>query len=1085
MSNSSTHRPDLTLVLSTEGIIQEAITGASLADEAVGDWVGSTWESTVTEVGPTKVRRLLRAAQGQRVSGFSQINQGLPSGRELLMEFSAVYSGDEHQSIVAIGKNLNIVLEQQQKLLDTQKSIEREYWKLRDIEARYKAVVDSTLEAVALVRESDLGVIEANARAQTLLNLKPGDRSEPTLVLGADTVRLRNALRETRRSGVAPSTLVHLGENREPWRVKVTAVRGMQERHFLLQFSRLDQRTFTTFSNATARSHATPSIAILDAADRVLMTNAAFAELISCEDPANLVGTANRYLVSGSHSSETGRGSPDRRCAAYGWLFVADERIGATARGGSGPGLRGGIGQPITAYSGCILTVGCCRHTGDGEVTAEAGSVTGTPGFGEADLTNCEREQIHLPGSIQPHGALLVLKEPSLEIERASVNAAEFLGVASTPLIGQSVEAIGRELATALERVSEERSFEAPHVVTVRLDGARDNLFDCVVHRPTVGQLIVEFELATDSDRTLSAQLKSGVDTIAAAASLQSLCDVTAQLLKQVLGYSRVMVYRFDADGHGQVFAEQREPELESYLGNHYPASDIPQIARDLYLKNRVRMLADVGYTPVPVHPECGAGSEADLDMSLCHLRSMSPMHIQYLKNMGVASTLVASLASAGRLWGLIACHHTKPLRAGYTARATTELIAEVVATRIAALESVTQTRIEHAIRRLDQNMIDLIAHDGDWPKALFENAKGFLQAFDATGAVLTYDGEIVSIGSVPDDDSVKKLTEWLDEHVTDQLFHSAKLGCEHPELTEVSQEAPGVLATTISSVSGEYLICFRPEKVRTIVWGGDPRKPVEAGSTASDISPRRSFEQWRELLKETAEPWSQNELSAAKLVGRSIRDLVHQIRAVRALIAHSQLETLMEQLERSDIPGLIADADGKILVANDALGSLLWQDNPSTAHMTQIARFFEESSLASHSIGELLNRQRPWRGLATVDAKSVLVRADPVPSSKGTTLGYVVLLTEVGDSLDTAKNARIPEAVLEDYASPESDLPDALRAEYESLANSVLENAQLAVMEIKDGADLERVTRLLETVEDSVLRTTRLIGSLATHTRP
>ena len=717
-------------------------------------------------------------------------------------------------------------------------------------------------------------------------------------------------------------------------------------------------------------------------------------------------------------------------------------------------------------------------------MSARDDAVAAAPRFGEADLANCEREQIHLPGSIQPHGALLVLKEPGFDVERASANAAEFLGFDSGPLVGISLDAIGHDLAAEIGRLVADDALDVPQVVTTKLDGSVDDVFDCVVHRSATGQLIVEFELASDSDRTLSAQLKSGVDAIAAAASLQSLCDVTAQLLKQVLGYSRVMVYRFDADGHGHVFAEQREPDLEAYLGNHYPASDIPQVARDLYLLNRVRMLADVGYTPVPIHPSCDAGSGGGLDMSMCHLRSMSPMHIQYLKNMGVASTLVASLASGGRLWGLIACHHTEPLRAGYTARATTELIAEVVATRIAALESVTRSRIEHAVRRLDQSMIELVAHDGDWPKALFENAKGFLQAFDATGAVLTYDGEFVSIGSVPDERHIGELTEWLDRAVSDPVFQTAKLASEHPELNAVSDVAPGVLATRISSVAGEYLICFRPEKIRTIVWGGDPRKPVETGDSVSDISPRHSFAQWRELLRETAEPWSQIELSAAKLVGRSIRDLVHQIRAVRALIAHNQLETLIEQLDRSDIPGLIASADGTILLANDALSALLWQDNPPISHLSQIARFFEESSLASHSVSELLNQQRPWRGLATLDAKSVLVRADPVPSARGNTLGYVVLLSEVGDSPDAADAARIPQAILEGYDSTDASVPEALRAEYDSLVAAVLENAELAVMEIKDGADSARVTRLLETVEDSVLRTRRLIGSLAAHTR-
>ena len=714
----------------------------------------------------------------------------------------------------------------------------------------------------------------------------------------------------------------------------------------------------------------------------------------------------------------------------------------------------------------------------------EHDGVADEPRFGEADLTNCEREKIHLPGSIQPHGALLTLDEPDLKISRVSENVAEIIGLESwESLIGSNVASVGKDLAAGIKRILAD-PLDIPDVVTVTLDGSRPEMFDCVVHRSPAKQLVVEVEPASDGDRVLSAQLKSGVDAICAAASLQSLCDVTAQILKQVLGHDRVMVYRFDADGHGQVFAEQREPQLEPYLGNHYPASDIPKVARDLYLKNRVRMLVDVDYTPVPIHPICDAESGSEFDMSMCHLRSMSPMHLQYLRNMEVASTLVASLTAGGSLWGLIACHDSAPRRAGYSARAATELIAEVVATRISALESVGQTRVERAVRRLDQSMIDLVAHDGDWPKALFDNSQGFLRAFDATGAALTYDQEIVSTGSVPSNDQIRELTEWLDENSPGQLFHTAKIGAEPACMRSVGEIAPGVLAVPVSRVGGEYFVWFRPETVRTVVWGGDPRKPVETAVGTAEISPRRSFAQWRELLRETAVPWTMTEISGAKMVGASIRDLVHQIRAVRALIAHNQLETLVDQLKRSDIPGLIANAEGAILLANEALGSLLWRDNPATSHISQIARYFEESSLASHSISELVSHQQPWRGLTTLDSKSVLVRADPVPSADGGALGYIVLLTEVNDS-SAVDSIRVPETILEGHASHENRVPETLKAEYESLTAAVLENAQLAAMEIKDGADIDRVRRMLRSVEDSVDRTTRLIGNLVAHAGP
>ena len=184
------------------------------------------------------------------------------------------------------------------------------------------------------------------------------------------------------------------------------------------------------------------------------------------------------------------------------------------------------------------------------------------------------------------------------------------------------------------------------------------------------------------------------------------------------------MVYRFDDEGHGEVFAERREPQLEPFLGNRYPASDIPQIARRLYERNRVRVLVDVDYAQVPLRPRLSPLTGRDLDMSLCFLRSMSPIHIQYLKNMGVGATLVASLMVGGRLWGLVSCHHYAPRCVHYEMRAVGELLAEAVATRIAALESFAQAQAELSVRRLEQRMMEAISRDGDWRSAAVRHAR-------------------------------------------------------------------------------------------------------------------------------------------------------------------------------------------------------------------------------------------------------------------------------------------------------------------------------------------------------------------------
>jgi len=223
-----------------------------------------------------------------------------------------------------------------------------------------------------------------------------------------------------------------------------------------------------------------------------------------------------------------------------------------------------------------------------------------TPAFGQADLSNCERELIHLAGSIQPHGALLLMREPDGAIVQASTNAAAFLGL-DGEIIGRSLDAIPGDLAERLRPHLSDGLCDVARGVRCHI-GHRRAAFDGLIHRPSGGGLIVELERAGPSV-DFSLHLETALQSILAAASVQAVCDAAARIFKALIGYDRVMVYRFDEQGHGEVFSEEREPGLEPYLGNRYPASDIPQIARRLYVRNRVRVLHDVEYAPVPLAP--------------------------------------------------------------------------------------------------------------------------------------------------------------------------------------------------------------------------------------------------------------------------------------------------------------------------------------------------------------------------------------------------------------------------------------------------------------------------------------------------
>ena len=708
-----------------------------------------------------------------------------------------------------------------------------------------------------------------------------------------------------------------------------------------------------------------------------------------------------------------------------------------------------------------------------------------SPAFGQADLSNCEREQIQFAGSIQPHGVLLVLRESDQTIVQASANASAFLNldksVLNQPISkieGNLWERIGPHLSEPLDSIP----------IAVRCDiGTPTAKYDGLLHRPPQGGLIIELERA-GSAVDLTEHVEHALLRIMESASLRSLCDETARLLNKLTGYDRVMVYRFDAEGHGEVYSEHRKSELESYLGNRYPASDIPQIARRLYERNRVRVLVDVACQSVPLEPLHSPITGQDLDMSLCFLRSMSPIHIQYLKNMGVGATLVVSLLVNGKLWGLIACHHYAPRFVNYEIRAICELLAEIIATRIAALESFVQAQAELSVRRLEQRMIEAISRDGDWRTALFDSSQTLLQPLNAAGAALLFEGQVLTAGEVPGTQQLRQIGAWLDRQATQGVIATASLGLDEPEFASLTSVASGVLAAPVSNTAGEYLIWFRPERVRTVTWGGNPFKPVEIGNNPSDLSPRRSFSQWHQLVEGTSDPWTSADLTAARLIGESVADVVHQFRSVQLLIAQDQLDHISRQVQNANQPVVITDPEGRILLSNQAFECLLRADHPSLQWLGDLVNVFSDPSDVHNNLRGLLEQRRPWRGEVTLGTlqsskKSLLIRADPVYSAPGRVLGFVVLFTDLSEQKAAeAARRRFQEGILERHQFLTLNLDSKADLVYRNLLSRVVDNAQIAALEITDGVDLARMPEMLESLQISVTRTAELLDHLVWH---
>ena len=729
-----------------------------------------------------------------------------------------------------------------------------------------------------------------------------------------------------------------------------------------------------------------------------------------------------------------------------------------------------------------------------------------SPPFGQADLTNCERELIHLTGSVQPHGMLLVVQEDGLVIRQASATVASLAGVAPADLFGRPLAALGGDLASRVRQCSAGADLEEPVALrawtrdqTAR--GDRNIEWEGALHRvgqgAHSGMLVVELEPVADA--AMAAQtvdlgqgllmqlVAEAVQRFSGAASLGVLADAAAKSYRDLTGYDRVMIYKFDADGHGKIIAEARDPRLESLLGHHYPASDIPQRARELYLRNRVRVLVDVNYTPSPLQAGPEAGHPDELDLSMAYLRSMSPLHLQYLKNMGVTATLVVSLVREGRLWGLVAAHHYSPRNLRYAVRAACDLLAEVMSTRIATIENYAHAQVAMLVRRLEQRLVEATATEGDWRLALLRNPRTLLQPLEATGAALFTEGEILTSGEVPSTPELRALIDWVDAQTTDGMFSCSSVGKANPALDSLTPTGSGVLAAKLSASQPDYLIWFRKEQLLTVTWAGDPTKPM-VGNDPLELSPRRSFAAWSEIVRGTALPWTSADLALGRAIGAALVDIIVQVHAVRLLVAEHQLTRIRATVQHSGEPVVVANSQGRPLFCNAAFTQLTGANLDRLQALSDVAALFTQPAVLTHALATLHGNHLPWRGEMQLarrgaEALPVAVRAEQVPGRDGSSLGTMIMLFDLRDS----KRAAAARQHLEQSVALAAHVQRQRRARGDpaqppdEVLGAILSNASVAAMDIAEGPADTSVAPLLEELEASTRRATALYDKIRT----
>ena len=495
------------------------------------------------------------------------------------------------------------------------------------------------------------------------------------------------------------------------------------------------------------------------------------------------------------------------------------------------------------------------------------------------DVTDCASEPIHLSGAVQPHGCLLVCSLSDWSVTHASANVAEILGIGpAADLIGRPADGVLdhgvlHDLRNVLQGSMISGSAERAIDVMAIPRGGR---LDVTVHA-TSDSAILEFTPHAGADTTTTDPIvlvKSMVGRMRRAATLTRFLQMGAAQLRAVTGYDRVMIYRFLEDESGQVVAEAVRPGMTPFLGLHYPASDIPAQARALYKRQWLRMIVDVGYTPAPL---IGLPVSADVpvDLSLASLRSVSPIHLEYLHNMGSAATLTISILAGDKLWGLIACHHEAPRRLAASTCAASELFGQIFSLQIEARERDEERDAAAKARDALDAMLAGMPVEGtlfdDLPR--FESMLGTLIESDGVG--VWADGRFSAVGVVPPTSAIPALIAMLDRGDGHEPFISNNLSREFPVAATFAQRVSGLIAIPFARATRDYVMFFRREVLQTVTWGGNPNKPVEITGGGGKISPRKSFEAWRETVRGESLPWRLFERQIAKTLRVSLLDII------------------------------------------------------------------------------------------------------------------------------------------------------------------------------------------------------------------
>jgi light-regulated signal transduction histidine kinase (bacteriophytochrome)/CheY-like chemotaxis protein len=490
------------------------------------------------------------------------------------------------------------------------------------------------------------------------------------------------------------------------------------------------------------------------------------------------------------------------------------------------------------------------------------------------DLSNCEREPIHILGAVQPIGFLIALTSDWM-IGRASANTEDFIGLAPDALLGRPLAEVfsSKAVHDLRNRMSMLRGPDAVERIFSVILVESFPPFDIAIH-VSGGQIVIEAQPASDEHGDATGTVRSMTTRLDQTPELPAFFNEGARQVRALTGFDRVMVYRFAGDGSGEVVAEACKPGIGTFKGLHYPASDIPAQARELYKRNLLRVISDVDAPAVPVQPQLDETGQP-LDLSLSVLRAVSPIHIEYLKNMGVRASMSISIVVDDKLWGLFACHHYAPRSLSFERRSVCELFSQMFSMRLESRERKEVVEFERRARDISDQLLSAVAsddtllNDPDWLSDILTNA------IPADGVGVWINGHYAFSGVTPPTEAFGRIIRALNGTAAGKVYATDRISSLVAGADAFSSSAAGMLAIPISRSPRDYVVLFRSEIVRSVRWAGDPHKPIEYGPNGPRLTPRQSFQEWKELVEGHSKPFTASELRVAETLRATLIEVV------------------------------------------------------------------------------------------------------------------------------------------------------------------------------------------------------------------